>query len=211
MLAAIAFCGGCASNQPIAVDLYTPDPAVQDALRKPAGAMLAIGEFDSAREQFDSVSCLDKPIGLPLTDTIAEYIGDGVEAELVAAGRYDGNSDLVITGTVTDMRLRLDGKLGSGAIGATWILGLRLRSSNGRSVSVTTGSAYRTGFEVANCYQVAKSFMPMVQKLLREAITNPGFAALTKIERELQGSPQPRPAAIPTPRTQEHRWIGETN
>ena len=194
----LAWLAGCATNQPIAVDLYIPDPAVQDALRQPGGAMLAVGAFDSAREQFDSMSCLDKPISLPLADTIAQYIGDGVEAELVAAGRHDDDSELVISGTVTDMRLRLDGKLGSGAIGATWILGLRLRSSNGKSVSVTTGSAYRTGFEVANCYQVAKSFMPMVQKLLREAMTSPGFAALANNAGEPPGGLQPRPATDPT-------------
>ena len=179
-VAMLSLCGGCASNPPIAVDLYTPDPAVQEALRQFDGMLLTVGAFESAAEPFDKVSCLDKPIGLPLADTIAEYIGDSVETELVAAGLYDGNSTLAIGGTVTDLRLRLDGKLGSGAIGATWIIGLRLLSSNGKSVSVTAGSAYRTGFEFANCYQVAKSFMPMVQKLLREAMTQPNFASLTE-------------------------------
>lgn len=176
----LALCSGCASNQALVADLYTPDPAVQDALRPLEGVTLAVGEFDSAEERFDSVSCLEKPIGLPFAGTIAEYIGDGVETELVAAGLYDDDAAIAIGGTVTDLRLRLDGKLGSGAIGATWIVGLRLVSSNGRSVSVRTGSAYRTGFEFANCYQVAKSLMPIVQKLLREAMTQPAFVSLTQ-------------------------------
>jgi hypothetical protein len=63
--------------------------------------------------------------------------------------------------------------------GAFWRLGLRVHSSNGRSLDVELRDEFPTAFlGDAACEIVAAKFMSAVQLLVREVVMSPDFPAL---------------------------------
>ncbi|MDH3442227.1 MAG: hypothetical protein OEM63_15825 [Gammaproteobacteria bacterium] len=179
LLAAIAT--ACQSIPPSFVTPYQADPEVQAKLLEFEGALLSVDVFDTAPGAVLKMQCREQSIQFPRFGSVSEYIRNAIETELSAAGMYDQEASGYLTGTLNRAELRIDGRLASGAIGATWIIEIDLHSSNGRSMRVRSGRAYRTSFEVINCPEAAGALMPAVQKLLRTAVTEPSFPALVRI------------------------------
>lgn len=160
---------------------YQADPEVQAKLLEIEGALLSVDVFDTAPNAILNMQCREQSIQFPRFGSVSQYIRNAFETELAAAGMYDQEASGYLTGTVNRAELRVDGRLASGAIGATWFIEIDLHSSNGRSLRVRSGRAYRTSFEVINCPEAARALMPAVQKLLRTAVMEPSFAALTRM------------------------------
>ena len=178
VLLALVLCSGCQTSPSLAVDPYRSDSVVREKLAAIGDVKLAMAEFDSVQDGWTTADCRHGPISLPGSDSIADYIRQGLMIELETAGLYDAAASTVVSGNLTKMRLRFDGRIGHTAIGATWFFSLQLESSNGASLSVESASSYRTGWDPIDCSRVAASLMPAVQKLLREAVSHPGFASL---------------------------------
>ncbi len=168
----------CESVPPSLVSRYASDPEVQDRLYQMDVAGVGVLDFSTDMVEFGQDTCRAQPIRLPRGETMAEYIRSAFETEFARATLYDPDALLVLTGTVRRVRLRVDGRITTGAIGATWLIDLELHSSNGRSLLVRTGHAYRTDFRTISCPEAARALMPTVQKLLRTAVTHPEFAGL---------------------------------
>jgi hypothetical protein len=171
-------CCGCQTVTPSFVSRYMPDPDVQARLGQLDDVALSVAPFDIEPAARPDIECRGQPIRFSRARTIADYVRDAIETELSAAGKYDDAAAVTLSGTVRRAELRFDGRLSTGAIGATWILEIQLNSSNGRSLRATSGRAYRTGFEYISCTEAAKAVMPTVQKLIRTAVTQREFPLL---------------------------------
>lgn len=174
-------CCGCQTTQTSLVSRYMPDAEAQERIREVGDVTVDVGVFSAAAERFGIVECRARPITLPAARTIAGYIKNALETELSRAGKYDQTAPVVITGIVRHVELKIDGRIMTGSIGATWIIELELVSSNGQSFRVRSGSAYRTSFETMNCPEAARAFMPAVQKLIRTAVSHRKFPALVQM------------------------------
>jgi len=173
-------CSGCQTVSPSFVSTYASDPLVQDNLARLEGVVLAVDEFDIESGAQAGVPCKGQPIRFSRTSTIADYIRDAIESELLTAGKYDQDAPVSLSGTIKHAELKFDGRVATGAIGATWIIDIELRSSNGQSLGVRSGRSYRTGFEVISCPEAARALMPAVQKLILTAVTQQQFALLAR-------------------------------
>ena len=185
---AAACCSACQTIPPSFVSRYSPDPAVQERLSRVEGVVLAVGNFDTDADTYTDIPCRGQHIRFSRAGTLAEYIGSAMEAELSMAEMYDRLAPVVLSGTIKEVELKFDGRIASGAIGATWIVDVRFRSSNGQSLRVKSGHAYRNDFEVISCPEAARALMPAVQKLIRTAVTHPQFVSLTQKDTRVTGS-----------------------
>lgn len=80
---------------------------------------------------------------------------------------------ITLSGELTQVAFR------SGMSRAFWKLGLRVRSSNGRSVEVAAHEQFPTAyFAGVACQMVSANFMSTVQLLVREVVMSPHSAAL---------------------------------
>jgi hypothetical protein len=180
IIPALLAISACQSTPPSLVSRYASDPAVQERLMQIDAGGIGVAAFSSDIGSFGSDLCKAQPIRLPRGETMAVYLRSAFELELARAARLDPESDVFIWGTVKRVRLRSDGQITTGAIGGTWLLELEIHSSNGRSFSVGSGSAYRTGFQTINCPEAARALMPAVQKLVRAAVLHDAFPSLLK-------------------------------
>lgn len=171
-------CGACQSNPPSLVSRYASDAEVQERLHQLDVAGFKVEVFSSEFREFGQDTCRGRPIRLPRGETMAEYVRSAIETEITRAALFDPEAPLFIYGTVRRVELKTDGRVMSGAIGATWLIDVEFHSSNGRSLLARAGHAYRTGFQTVSCAEAAKALMPTVQKLVRNAVANPNFARL---------------------------------
>ncbi len=177
---AAVICSACQTVPPSHISSYVPDSGVQEQLLQLDNVILGVETFGIDPGAYVNIQCGGEPIRFPGTSNIAEYIRGAIETELSVAGMYEQDVPVFLSGTVKRAELKFDGRLSSGAIGATWIIDIELRSSNGRSLRAVSGRAYRTGFEVISCPEAARALMPAVQKLIRTAVTQEQFQSLTQ-------------------------------
>ena len=177
---AAALCSACQTVPPSHISMYVPDPEVQEQLLQLDGVVLWVEKFEIDSGAYVNIQCGGEPIRFPGTSDLADYIRGAIETELSVAGMYEQDVPVFLSGTVKRAELKFDGRLSSGAIGATWIIDIELRSSNGQTLRAVSGRAYRTSFEVISCPEAARALMPTVQKLIRTAVTQTQFRSLTQ-------------------------------
>lgn len=99
----------------------------------------------------------------------------GASHELQTAGRYDGNANTSVSGTLTDNRLDAAIKTGTADVGAHFIV-----TRSGAKVYDKTWSAHQSwdsSFMGAVAIPAAmRNYAAVVQKLLGELFNDPDFA-----------------------------------
>lgn len=112
------------------------------------------------------------PINIGATESKAKYIHDAFKGELLIAGVYDDDSDIVISG-------RLDSVDFSSLSPASWELVFTISSNKSDGYTVSTKHPFKTSYSaISACRNVSDAWGPAVQQLIREIMEHPEFLAL---------------------------------
>lgn len=173
LIAAVALLmSGCSNKVPT----YSNTPQNMRAVKTVAASAspVHIGTFTASNEGESKVMCrLMTPVGTPDGVTFAKYIEDALSTELEIGNMIDPKSKITITGN-------LESLYGSTVVGnAYWEFKLKVTSSNGKSMDVTSRYDYESSFTAYSaCSEMQRSYLPAVQELINKVVTNPQFSEL---------------------------------
>jgi hypothetical protein len=157
----------CATTQPPAYRTLIDNHL---ALKRTPMPSVAVGTF-SAQLEYEPLCRLAAHI--EPSPSVETYVRNALVHELTLANLISGTASATLHGELTDAAFESD------MSGAFWRLGLRLRSSNGRSLAVVSRAEFPTAFFVnVACDIVADKFMSTVQLLVRDVLMSPDFPAL---------------------------------
>jgi hypothetical protein len=125
---------------------------------------------------FDSACRGAGPIAPPDNMSFQGYVQKALADELKVAGLFDDKtSKTTLSGAVEQLSFSSS----RGLTGGEWNIGLRVDSSNGKSVTVSEHYTFESGFVADTaCKQTAEAYLPAVQNLIGKLINAPGFQAL---------------------------------
>lgn len=172
---------GCATR---ATNRYSPRTENIMKLRNLNDQKVTVGDFNSKAEtpsasgDKSSMMCRAAgPIKTPNGRPYYVYIKDAFVDELQMAKVYKSDAEVKITGTVN--------RVNFSSTSGEWYLGWTLKSSNGKSLSVSNTSSFTTSFNAAvACDEAAKAFSPAVQDLVAKTVNHPKFKTLLKPSTE---------------------------
>lgn len=169
-LAAVAIlASGCSTYSATRYSISTDNVV---ALRSLNGKTLNVGAFSSTTPGQKEIMCRGVgPIKTPDGEPFAEFVRKAFLDELKIANAYSPSAPVTITGNLD----AIDFSSNSG----NWNLALTVKTSNGKSMSVSESYAYTSSFygETA-CNQTAQAFMPAVQNLVGKVVRSSEFIAL---------------------------------
>lgn len=142
------------------------------ALRSLNGKAVNIGAFSASTPGQKEIMCRGVgPIKTPDGEPFAEFVRKAMLDEMRIANSYSSSAPVTITGNLD----AIDFSSNSG----NWNLALTVKSSNGKSMSVSETYSYTSSFygETA-CNQTAQAFMPAVQNLVGKVVRSPEFVTL---------------------------------
>ncbi len=141
---------------------------------------VAVSIFTSAKPGVSSIGCRAAgPVGTPNNTSFESYIQQAFIDELRLAGAYDEGSDLVINGHLEE--IDFSSNIGSGR----WIISLNVSSILNPGFNVKQIYEFSTNFVADKaCQQVAQAFVPAVQALISNMVSNPKFQALVEAQQD---------------------------
>lgn len=170
ILSAIAvFASGCSTYSATRYSISTDNVV---ALRSLNGKTVNVGAFSASTPGQTEIMCRGVgPIKTPDGEPFAEFVRKAMLDELKIANTYSSSAPVTITGNLD----AIDFSSNSG----NWNLALTIKSSNGKSMSVSESYGFTSSFygETA-CNQTAQAFMPAVQNLVGKVVRSPEFVAL---------------------------------
>lgn len=108
--------------------------------------------------------------------TLDQLITKAFNDEFKFADIYS-DSGVRLTGAVTKAEFSSTAGLTNG----WWDIGVRLDSSNGKSLSVANKYEFKSGFDALTaCNHTAQALGPAVQDMIKKAVTDPAFGDLIK-------------------------------
>jgi len=167
--ASVLMLGACSTMQP-------PRYAVSVDNIQSLKSLPIKGEFASLNQpgSFSSNCRLMGPIEPADGLSIPAFITKAFNDELKMANKYDKNT-VQITGDIT----KIEFSSISGLTNGYWDIGLNLKSSNGKSLTVEHKYSFKSGFDaITACNATADALSPAVQDLIKETINAPGFKKL---------------------------------
>jgi len=173
-LLAVASLAGCSTY---AVPRYSINADNVVAMKTTVVNGVGVGQFTQApipNESPNQIMCRAVgPIKTPDGESFAEFVKAGFISELKIAGVYAPTAPVQLTGQLEN--------IGFSSVSGTWNLGLTIKSSNGRSMSIAEAYSYTSSYygETA-CNQTAQALMPAVQDLLAKVVQSPKFPTLLK-------------------------------
>jgi len=170
-LLAIVLLTGCSRY---AVSRYGVSVTNVTALRQMDGAPVTVGKFSATGESKREITCRAVgPIKTPDERPFEEYVRKALIDELQLAGLYSESAPVTLTGNLDKMDFSsTDGK---------WMMGMTVKSSNGRVLTVTNDHAYDTSFiGEKGCALTAQAFGPAVQTLIGKLVHHPDFPGLLR-------------------------------
>jgi len=142
------------------------------ALRSLNGKVLNVGAFTATTPGQTELTCRAVgPIKTPDGETFSEFVRKALLDELRIANAYSATAPVTLTGNLDS----IDFSSNSGS----WNLALTVKSSNGRSMSVSESFVYASSWygETA-CNQTAQALMPAVQNLVGKVVRSQEFISL---------------------------------
>jgi len=143
------------------------------ALKKYEGSKVRVASMSSPAD-FDSNCRLMGPIEASDGMTIPQFIEKAFNDELKYAEIYSSDG-VAISASLS----RIEFSSTSGLTNGYWHLGMDLRSTNGKAISVDNRYDFKSGFDaITACNQTAQALGPAVQDLIKKAVTHPEFGTL---------------------------------
>ena len=145
------------------------------ALKSVGVSNINVGTFKGP-VNFDDMCRGDGPIAPPDGMSFEAYIQKALADELKVAGMFDDQSPKV---TLTGVVEQLSFSSSRGATGGSWDIGLRVNSSNGKSISISEHYEFNSGFAaITACKQTAEAYLPAVQNLIGKLVKSSDFRGL---------------------------------
>ena len=161
--------GGCSTY---AVSRYSPNADNIVALRSLGGKMVNVGPFTATKPGEREIMCRAVgPIKSPDGEAFSDFVRKALVDELKLAGNFSANAPVTLTGNLD--------AIDYSSMNGSWNLALTVKSSNGRSMSVSEQYAFTSSWygETA-CNQTAQALMPAVQNLVGKIVRSPDFVQL---------------------------------
>lgn len=174
-VSSLALFTGCANKVPNYASSPQNIRAVKN-IHAEEKATVNISAFKAKNEGESKVMCrLATPVGTPDGMTFAKYVEDALAVELEMGDMLDPKSAVVLSGS-------LENVYGSTVLGnAYWEHTLKLTSSNGKTLEKSSRYDYESSFTAYSaCSEMQRSYLPAVQKLVNDVITDPRFKELIK-------------------------------
>lgn len=145
------------------------------ALKALGAGNISVGTF-TGPSTFDRACRGAGPIAPPDSMSFETYIQKALADELKVAGMFDDKTPkTTLTGAVE----KLSFSSSRGLTGGEWDIGLRINSSNGKSVFVSEHYEFESGFIADTaCKQTAEAYLPAVQNLIGKLVKAPEFKSL---------------------------------
>lgn len=145
------------------------------ALKALGTANINVGTF-TGPSAFDRACRGAGPIAPPDGMSFEAYIQNALADELKVAGMFDDKTPkTILTGAVEQLSFSSS----RGITGGEWNIGLRVNSSNGKSVFVSEHYEFESGFIADTaCKQTAEAYLPAVQDLIGKLVKAPEFKSL---------------------------------
>lgn len=142
------------------------------ALRSLNGKTVNIGPFTSTTPDQKSITCRAVgPIKTPDGEAFSDYVRKALLDELKISNAHSVTSPVTITGNLDF----IDFSSNSGR----WNIGLTVKSSNGKLMSVKEEYAFTTSYMAETaCNQTAQALMPAVQDLIGKVVRSQEFNGL---------------------------------
>jgi len=166
---------GCSTTNSIPYKASTANViSIQESLET-TGVKVNIGKVTPAPGVEESPMCrLMGPVKVAPGKSPSRYIQDAFQEELFMAGVYSSKSPISINGSIKELSF-------SSVSPANWKITLEVSSNVAPGYTVSTNYAFDTSWDAYSaCKNVADAFGPAVQELLKQVVTHPQFASLTK-------------------------------
>jgi len=166
---------GCETTNSVPYKASTSNViSIQQSLQA-QGKKVSLGTIDTAPGVDQELMCrLMGPVKVAPGKSLTQYIKDAFQEELFMAQVYQTNAPTVITG-------RLEALAFSSVSPASWTIAMSVKSDKSSGYTVSVKYPFDTSYTAYNaCKNVADAFGPAVQELLKQVVTNPQFASLTK-------------------------------
>lgn len=168
-----AFALGACSYMP---QRYSVFPENTEALKKQGAGHINVGAFTKKAEFDTRCKVVSGVVEKPSNMGFEGYIQQALVEELKAADMFDGQTPkITLSGVVEKLSLSTWRTIYL----SNWDLGVRLNSSNGKTVYITQHYEFNAGpNHLADCQQLADHYMFAVQKTLNKLINAPEFQSL---------------------------------
>lgn len=142
------------------------------SLRSLAGKVVNVGPFTAKEPGLNEIMCRQSgPVNTQDGEPFSEFIRKALIDELRMANVYSASAPVTLTGRLDN--IDYDSNNGS------WDLSLTIKSSNGKSVSLTEHYSYTTSFiGKTACAQAAQALVPATQNIIGKLVRSPEFNAL---------------------------------
>jgi hypothetical protein len=168
--------GACSSLLIYMPPRYSISEDNAKSIKRFGGGNINVGLFKMAAEFDNSCDITAGSVRMPDNLSFEGYIQKGLVDELKNAGMFDdATPKITLSGTVEELSVFSRRNIYT----STWKIGLRVDSSNGKSVSVTDQFNFDAGpGSQADCQKIADAYMPAVQNILGKFINAPEFKSL---------------------------------
>jgi len=152
---------------------YAPSADNNVALRKLAGAQVNIVSITETKK-FDAGCRMMGPIKASGSRSVAQFVKDSFNDEFKFANVYGPN--VALEATLTNVAFSSM----SGLTGGWWEFDLTLKNpKTGHTLMAQSRYEFPSGFDAMTaCMQTAQALTPGVQLLIKNTVTQPGFALL---------------------------------
>ena len=173
IVAVLIFVLGACSYMP---QRYSISPDNTEALKKLGVSNINVGSFKKTAEFDTSCRVVSGAVEAPDSMGFEGYIQKALVEELKQAGMFDDQSPkITLTGVVEKLSLSTLRTIYL----SNWDIGVRLNSSNGKSVYIKQHYEFNAGpRNLADCQIIADQYMVAVQQTLGKLINAPEFQSL---------------------------------
>lgn len=175
MLSIGVMLSGCETTNSIPYKASTANViSIQQTLQA-SGKKVSVGTITLAPGVEESPLCrLNGPVKVAPGKSLPQYITEAFQEELFLAQVYQASAPTIIDG-------RLETLSFSSVTPANWEITMSVKSNVSPGYSVSVKYPFETSWTAYSaCKNVADAFGPAVQELLKQVVTHPKFASLTK-------------------------------
>lgn len=171
----VGLISGCSTTNSIPYKASTTNVISIQNTFKNNGTKVAVGSFSMGAGVEENLICrMMGPVTVAPGKNISQYVKDAFQEELFLAQVYSTSSTNVIEGRIEKLSF-------SSVSPANWEVALHVSSKHSPGYSVAVKYNYDTSFDAwSACKNVADAFAPAVQELLKQVVTHPQFASLSK-------------------------------
>lgn len=161
---------GCGITHP--TPHYAPSRDNFFVLRDLKGQQLNVGGFTASAPDKEA-GCRAQAVAPPNGKTFSEYVRIAFVRELSDAGLYSTSAPVTLTGNLDVLELA--------SMTGSWTMTLTLKSSNSRSMTVSSKTSFNAPWDAQTaCHFAATEFVRATQSLVGKAISAPEFAELIR-------------------------------